>query len=35
MRNVAFIGTEGTGTQNNILDVDAFTVDNTDTGGCP
>ncbi|KAB2897009.1 MAG: hypothetical protein F9K31_12555, partial [Dokdonella sp.] len=34
INNVAIIGTKGAGTQNNILDVDDFTIDNSNIGTC-
>ena len=33
--NVAFSGTKGATTPNNILDIDNFVLDNSNTGGCP
>jgi hypothetical protein len=34
LRNLAIIGTKGSGTANNVLSVDDVTLDNTNTGGC-
>jgi hypothetical protein len=34
VRNLAILGTKGTGTNNNALSVDDIVVDNTNTGGC-